>query len=283
MRLLAALIFAFSFLIANPSHSAVWNITYPKNINHDTLHNKYAIALLDLALAKTGVRYQLHVTEDVLTQQRSIQLLNDKRRINVMWSMTDIERENLLLPIRIPIYKGLIGWRVFLHHEVNQTLWQNLDADVLRDKTVVQGLNWPDNKILRSNGFNVVNATDHIEAFQLTRQQQVDFFPRSVIEVLDELANDDLSEGLVVEPNFVLQYPTAVYFFVNSGDIILHKLIEQGLNAAVEDGSMDALFNQTYASMLEEVGLRDRIKIPLDNPLLPKNTAVGDIKLWYLQ
>ena len=283
MKNLNAFVCCFLLQASFISQGAVWDITYPKNINHETIHNQYAIALLDLALEKTGVRYQLHQTENVLTQQRAIQLLAENRKINVMWSMTDVDRESVLSPIRIPIYKGLIGWRVLLIHQSQQDALADLNPESMRTLTLVQGLNWPDNKILRSNGFNVVNASEHLEAFQLMRDRQVSLFARSVIEVLDELGKPELTQGLQLEPKYVLQYPTAVYFFVNTGDRILRKLIEQGLEQALKDGSMNALFEQTYAALLAEIELIDRIKIPLKNPLLPRPTPVGDIQLWYAQ
>ena len=283
MRIWKTLFCSFIVQMHFVAQAAVWDITYPKNINHETIHNQYAIALLDLALQKTGVRYRLQQTDNVLTQQRAIQLLSDNRQINVMWSMTDVDRESLLTPIRVPIYKGLIGWRVLLLHETNQNQFANLGPHSMRELTLVQGLNWPDNKILRSNGFNVVNASDHLEAFQLMRDRQVSLFARSVIEVLDELGKPELTNGLLLEPKYVLQYPTAVYFFVNPGDRILRQLIQQGLAQAVKDGTMDALFEQTYEKLLAKIELTDRIKIPLKNPLLPKSTPVGDIQLWYVQ
>ena len=123
----------------------------------------------------------------------------------------------------------------------------------------------------------------HLEAFQLMRDRQVSLFARSVIEVLDELGKPELTNGLLLEPKYVLQYPTAVYFFVNPGDRILRQLIQQGLEQAIKDGTMDALFEQTYKKLLAKIELTDRIKIPLKNPLLPKSTPVGDIPLWYVQ
>ncbi len=272
-----------SVFLSAPVGAAVWKITYPQNVNADSIHNQYVIQLLDLALQKTGVRYELIESEHYLSQQKSIQLVSENRSINVMWSMTDSDREKLLTPIRIPLYKGLIGWRVLLMHEKNRLRLADLDMHNIREHSVVQGLNWPDNKILRNNGFTVITAVDHDEAFAMMRKRQVDLFPRSVIEVLDELAKPSLSKGLMLESELVLHYPTAVYFFVNNGDTILRKLIEKGLRAAVADGSMDALFEATYAPLIEQLNLRDRITLSLDNPLLPTATPVEDFPLWYRQ
>lgn len=266
-----------------PLNAAVWKVTYPKTINHDSMHDQYVIEILELALQKTGVRYQLVQTEDILLQQKSIKLLSDNREIDIMWSMTDTDRENLLQPIRIPLYKGLIGWRVLLMHKDNEQRFANLRRPDLNAFSMVQGMDWPDSKILRSNGFTVINATDHNEAFAILAKQQADFFPRSVIEVMNELAQYEGQYPLVLEPNFVIEYPSATYFFLNKNNTVLYKLISKGLKMAVADGSLQALFDKTYGSILDDLGIADRILLQLDNPLLPKQTPVNNPLLWHQQ
>jgi CheY-like chemotaxis protein len=265
------------------SIAAVWQITYPKALHNDSQDFAYAVELLDLALQKTGVRYELNATQDVILQQKALGFLQDNRKVNVVWTMTDEQRENDLLPIRIPIFRGLIGWRVLLHHRNNQHRFAGLSRTDLADKYYVQGMNWPDTKILRNNGFNVINATDYHEAFTLTRNQQADFLPRSVIEVTGELTNSVLTEDLMLESRYVLRYPAATYFFVNKSNVILAKLLARGLQRAIDDGSFNALFESHYMPVLDALNVPDRITIDMDNPLLPIVTPVGDMRLWYTQ
>lgn len=74
-------------------------------------------------------------------------------KIDVLWSMTTQEREAQLLPIRIPIDKGLLGWRI--------PLLRANRANLLAGATTLAGLHlwsagqghdWPDAEILKSNG-----------------------------------------------------------------------------------------------------------------------------------
>ena len=260
------------------SFAAVWTINYPKQPVQNSIHAQYIVDVLELALQKTGVRYELVESNDVLLQGKAFKLLSNNRTVNVVWAMTDDKREEDFLPIRIPLYKGLIGWRVLL---VNPGKLSQLESSKLRDNYAVQGMDWPDLKILQANGFNVVSATNYDEAFDIMHRKQADMFPRSIIEVFGELAQPELTKALVIEPNFVLQYPAAMYFFVNQRDVILGRLLTTGLEMAVADGSFDKLFNATYLEMLQQLGLNKRTLLTLKNPLLPINTPLADKALWY--
>lgn len=276
----STLVFISVLLVLFPSVScaAVWTINYPKQPVQNSIHAQYIVDVLELALQKTGVRYELVESQDVLLQGKAFKLLSNNRTVNVVWSMTDDDREEDFLPIRIPLYKGLIGWRVLL---VNPDKLSQLESSKLRDNYAVQGMDWPDTKILQANGFNVVSATNYDEAFTIMHRKQADMFPRSIIEVFGELAQPELTKDLVIEPNFVLQYPAATYFFVNKRDVILGKLLSTGLEMAVEDGSLDKLFDATYSQMLQQLGLNKRTLLTLKNPLLPINTPLADKALWY--
>ena len=265
------------------AHAAVWQITYPKAVNEGTKDFSYVVQLLELSLSKTGVRYAVSPTDDIILQHKALNYLKDNRQVNVVWSMTDKQRESDLLPIRIPIYKGLIGWRVLLMHADNKTRFARLEASDLMAKNSVQGMNWPDTKILRANGFSVINATDYAEVFQTMQREQADFLPRSVIEVTGEMENSELTQNLVLEENYVLRYPAAAYFFVNKQNKILAKLLQRGLDMAIADGSFDELFTATYTPMLEALNVPDRVMLSLDNPLLPEATPLANPDLWYEQ
>jgi hypothetical protein len=260
------------------SFAAVWTINYPKQPVQNSIHSQYIVDVLELVLQKTGVRYELVESTDVLLQGKAFKLLSNNRTVNVVWAMTDDKREEDFLPIRIPLYKGLIGWRVLL---VNPEKLSQLESSKLRDNYAVQGMDWPDLKILQANGFNVVSATNYDEAFTIMHRKQADMFPRSIIEVFGELAQPELTKALVIEPNFVLQYPAATYFFVNQRDVILGRLLTTGLEMAVADGSFDKLFNATYLDMLHQLGLNKRTLLTLKNPLLPIHTPLADKALWY--
>lgn len=276
------LILSGALLMSGGSEAANWSIHYPRPINENDSRHDYPITLLKLALSKTGVRYTLTPSERILLQGKSIRQLKENREINILWVMTDIQREKELLPIRIPIHKGLIGWRVFL---INQNLaykFKDIDSlEQLTELTTLQGAEWPDTKILQSNGFNVFTVTDFPEAFSRLVLKQGDLFPRAVSEVMGELSVRSLDPDIVLEPSLAVHYPTAMYYFVNRSNPIMARLIETGLRRALEDGSFDNLFVTHHREALLKVDVANRKLFELENPLLPPETPLDDKALWF--
>ncbi|MFT6270411.1 MAG: hypothetical protein ACJAVV_003246 [Alphaproteobacteria bacterium] len=262
--------------------SAVWIITYPQSEVENDVRYDYPLALLELALQKTGVRYKIKQSMSPMRQARALKRLEENLEVNVVWSMTDVLREQQLRPIRIPIARGLIGWRVFVSHKNSPFLQAPIKdmADLLRFSPV-QGVAWPDTKILQANGFNVITARDYVEGTELVNNKLADFFPRSVVEVLQELENQ-YSRNLQLRKGLAFYYPAAQYFFTNKQNITLSRLIETGINRAIEDGSYDKLFNEHYGETLEKLDFKNSLYFRLANPLLPPLTPIGQSQYWYV-
>lgn len=261
---------------------AVWNITYPRALVEGDVRNDYPVALLSLALNKTGVRYNLKPSDRILLQGKALRQLRENRSVNVVWSMTEQQRELDLLPIRIPINKGLIGWRVFLIHRDKQNAFASIKSlSALQRYIPVQGEDWPDTKILQSNGFDVETATDYLTTFDLLGRFQADFYPRSVVEVLGELEMGTIDPDIVLEQSLAIHYPSAMYFFVNKSNPTLAKLIEAGMRKAMADGSADQLFNIHYGPILDKLNIKQRTVFELDNPLMTEQTPIDNSDLWF--
>lgn len=275
-------VLAASLLMSTPALSALWSLTYPRPITEGDLRAEYPVALLTLALEKTGVKYQLMPSERILLQGKALRRLRENREVNVVWSMTDKQREKDLLPIRIPIAKGLIGWRVFLTTPNQRGKFASITRqDQLQALTPVQGEEWPDTKILQANGFNVFTVPDYEEAFGVLQRGQAQFFPRSVMEVLNELQHENTPNDIVLERRLGVHYPSAMYFFVNRGNPTLARLIQTGLEMAIADGSFDALFESTYQETFDALKLDQRTIFKLKNPSLPEFTPLDNEALWY--
>lgn len=90
------------------------------------------------------------------TQGRALRELSVNSEIDLNWSTTSIEREKLLKPIRIPIYRGLIGWRVLLIKGGTQERFDKITSiEDLRALVAVQRFDWTDYDILKENKFRV--------------------------------------------------------------------------------------------------------------------------------
>ncbi|MFZ8200954.1 amino acid ABC transporter substrate-binding protein [Alteromonas portus] len=271
-----------SSIILPTVNAATWTINYPRPIDDTDARAQYPIALLKLALDKTGVNYELRPSDRILLTSKALRQLRENREVNVVWSMTDSQREKELTPIRIPIAKGLIGLRVFVINQNKKAKFNDvLSLTDMRKLVPIQGEEWPDTKILQANGFNVFTVPEFREAYNMIKQGKGDFFPRSVMEVKAELEVEGRRNSLYLEPSMALYYPTAMYYFVSSSNKTLANLIETGLNRAIDDGSFDALFESTYSPILESLGVNERKIFTLENPLLPIETPLTNSALWF--
>lgn len=268
--------------VVSKSYAAVWHIVYPRAEKQTQVLSEYPVMLLTLALDHTGVRYSLSPSDRVMQQGKALRQLQENREINLLWGQTSKEWEKDFLPIRIPILKGLTGWRLLLvKHDKLADFAALKHINQLLRYAPVQGADWPDTTILQASGFSLVTSQDKAELFDLVRLNQADFFPRSVLEIWQEMSNSQLTEGLSIEPNLALRYPVAFYFFVNKSNLVLARLISEGLERAIADGSFDQLFNDKFAAFLKEARIEQRHVFEFDNQLLTEQTPLTRQALWY--
>lgn len=270
------------FLCLLMSVSRAENVVYPR---HPSIHDPqidYALSLLRLALDKSGTSYILRQSALVMVQSRTIREIKDATgTVDVLWTMTTPEREAELLPIRIPIDRGLIGWRIALVHTSHVQQFHDVRALADLSKfTAGQMHDWPDTAILKQNGLRVETSGSYEGLFKQLARERIDYFPRSVIEIGNELAaHDDLP--IALEPYLIIRYPTAFYFFVGRHRAKLALDIESGLEKALSDGSFEKLFQRHYGKLTNDLNLGKRRVLELENNLLPKETPLARKELWY--
>lgn len=259
------------------------HVVYARDFAPDTLRMEYPLRVLALALKKSGVPHEIQPSERPLPQGAAVTRVASGKGANLMWSMTSLEREAQLLPVRIPIDKGLFGYRVGFIRPDSREQFATLakQRSDLRTVPLGQAHDWPDTSILRDNGFKVVTSTSDTSLMSMLRGGRFDYYPRSVLEVWDE-ADAAAQYGLVVEDMFLLHYPAAVYFFVGKHDVPLAKALETGLHKAMADGSFDALFQEYFGAIIQRARLKHRITIKLRNSTLPAATPLNDKRLWLL-
>ncbi|MGS2720322.1 amino acid ABC transporter substrate-binding protein [Paraglaciecola aestuariivivens] len=262
--------------------SATWQITYPRTDENGAQIDAYPLKLLALALDQTGVKYQLVASENELPKNKALARLKDNREINIVWGMTTEQREQDFLPIRIPIFKGLIGWRLLLIRSDMSARFKYIQQlEHLVKLSPIQGRDWPDTKILQSNGFDVVTESSHEAMLAMLENAQGDFYPRSIVEIWPEVDNLASNSPINIQSNLALHYPAAVYFFVNKSGLPLANLIEKGLEKAIESGQFDTLFLESYGAFIEKSQLQKRTIYSLQNNFLPEKTPLNRKELWF--
>lgn len=257
------------------------NLVVPGGSDSKTVRNPFVAELLMLIFEKNQKTVSIEYVQQRLLQGRALKELADNNLINLTWSATTREREQQLAAIKIPIYQGLIGWRVLMIHPDSQIKFaQDSSLHALKSLLGVQQFDWPDYKVLTSNGFTVEGNIDFLTMSKTLQDKLIDYFPRSVLEIGREL---DLprNEGLIAEKHLLFKYPSAYYFFVNKNDKKLHQLIEQGFKLAIADGSYQRLFGRYFNKQLRQLALSQRRVVELTNPTVDRNSFATNPNYWY--
>ena len=266
-------------LCARAEAVKVW---LPRSIGRADPQLLYMRRLISLALERAGFEPVISPIDMEMAQGRSLmELARGDGPLDLMWTMTDRQREaSGLLPVRVPIDRGLMGWRVLLVRRESLPGWQQLQGLAeLRRKLAGQGHDWPDTEILRANGLTVHTSSVYEALFRMLASGRFDYFPRAVMEVDAELANNR-HPTLAVVPNLMLYYPAASYFFVSPRRPELARQLLLGLERAVAEGSLQRLHQEYFGAAIRAHPVARERVIHLANPLLPAETPLHRRELW---
>lgn len=243
----------------------------------------YAKGLLRLILSKIPEKkYEMDESVQNNTEARNIQMLEDGQ-LDIVWYATTNDFEQRMLPIRICIFKGLLGYRVLMIKKGTQHKFNGIKTiEDLRRVSLGQGRFWADTDVLVANNLNVVKVMKYESLFNMLDGDRFDGFPRGIHEPWGEIGLRP-KLALDVEQNLLLAYTNPFYFFVNKNNTELARDIERGFRIAIEDGSFDEylLNDPIVKDALPKTNLKNRHIIPLKNPSLPPLTPVNDKALWF--
>lgn len=243
--------------------------------------DEYAIGALRVALAHTDTPYQLDIRRDDLTQTRVIEEANLKR-VDVIWLASDQASEDILEPVRFPLLKGLLGYRVCIIKPENQTKFSAInDRSALQSLTFGQGYGWPDVEILSSNQLQVITTSKYDNLFYMTEGGRFDGFPRGVLEPWLELKKHEHLD-LAVDTHVLLVYKLPFYLFVAQDNAALAAELHQGFDRALATGAFDAYFysHEMIKGALQKAKLESRKAFYLNNPTLPSKTPLHRLEYW---
>lgn len=270
--LLSATLFALLWLAQTPRATAN-EVVYTRaftGADYDYYHAQVLRSAIAITAdyGETVVRPHPHP----MPQARQILMLS-KGSADVMWSATTNEREKKLLPVRLPLLQGLAGYRVFIIQKDNQDAFpKDMTLDMLREKTAVQGIDWPDLVVMQKNGFNVNGANWSqwfASMYNSIQRGVVDYFPRNVIEVSRDL-NRHKDKKIELEQYHLLRYPNYEYFFVSPSRPELVERLEVGLIRLLESGELAKLFmqHQNHQRAMKLIADKERVVFDIENPSL---------------
>jgi len=285
MRRCYITLFILFFVTASSVSQAKDIIYYPWFDEGQFKEDAYYLALLKLALENSKSDfggYQLKKSVQPMYQGRSLVEIKYNRNVNIAWTMTSKEREKEVNPIRIPLLRGLGGYRIFLIKEGHQEEFSKINnAKQLKKLFAGQGYDWPDSTILTDNNYRLITGPGHKTLFNMLQHGRFDYMPRALHEAWNEV---EIFKGLQVESTLALHYPSPYYFFVSYDNPRLKERIEKGLMNAEKNGSFQELFDShpVTRNMLASAQLERRKVFKLMNDFMSPETqqVVDNIALF---
>lgn len=226
--------------------------------------------------------YLLKPIDLPMSESRQLENLKQDKWLDVVWSSTSDEKEQALLPVRIPMRQGLLGYRLLITHKDRSEIWKNVKTlDDFRKVSLVQGLGWGDIALYQHSDIKVIPLRYEL-AFKAIHLGNVDAFPRGIMEIYPEINRfrPDLP-NLIVEPTLALYYPWPYYLFVNRNNIALHKRLTTGLRTLAESGELHDILVRFFGEDIKRANLTSRRIIRLENPFLPAATPTNQPEYWY--
>lgn len=272
--MIRTLFFLFIFSFVFPQTTV--KIVLPKS--ESDVRYSYYLDLLKLSLDKTTSKYGTYKFEtefaDVTRQRLATYLADGSSYVDVIWTGTNIEREESMLPVRIPLLKGLKGYRLLIINKEREKDFDKItNINDLKKLVGIQGVDWPDKDILLASGFKIETNPNYNGMFLMVHNNRVDYFPRAINEPFDELKlRPDLN--LTIAKKIMIYYPLPNYFFVNTKKAELRNRIEEGLNIAIKDGSFDKLFynHPSNKEVFQKVDFKNVKIFNIENPYLTEET-----------
>lgn len=242
---LSAKIICLFLLVGHLCHAETI-IRYQDNSQSVKSYSPYFIGQLKLALEHTVEEFGevtfVPLSVSMSTERKFLSLSTGVT--DIMWTTTTKEREEQALAIKIPLLKNMLGKRIFVIRKKDQAKFSSIRTLAeLANFTAIQGNGWPDVINMRNAGLTVETMEWHPNMHRLVVDSIVDYYPRSVLEVLDEFSSVN-NPQLIIEQDLLLSYHLSNYFFVAKNNTKLAKRVELGLQKSMQDGSFETFFNQ---------------------------------------
>ena len=211
-------------------------------------------------------------------------LLAASSEISVMTRTTSVHREQALRPVRIPLDKGLTGYRLFLIKAGTQARLNTVRTLAqLQAFSIGQGAVWVDTDILRAQGFNVVTSPTYEALLPMLEANRFDLLSRGVNEIGQEYtAGSRTYPDLAIENRLLLYYPLPRYFFfppTPEGEHLARRT-EEGLRMLIKNGKFERRYQAFKKFILGDLNLAGRRVFNLNNPYLPPETPLTERELW---
>ncbi len=233
----------------------------------------YSAEVVRLALEKSKKEfgpYQYRALQEE-EQLRAVRLLIAHSNINVIIEMSYdpvLYSAEDLTYIPFPVELGFMSYRAcFINPKIKHDVNKVSSLAGLSPYVFGHGVGWTDTKIMRSAGLNVFEQSSIEGLYRMVASGRIDFFCRSIAEVVREMRSHSNVASLMIDDRFLLNYNMPRFFFVNKKNTALRKRLEAGLLASYKDGSLLALWRKNYQPAINAMRVNQRLVFRIDNPV----------------
>lgn len=223
--------------------------------------------LLKESLASDGQKVTLNSVKD-LPQSRAYAML-EAGELSIFWGLQTKERDAKFVRIGNRLTNGLYGSRVAFVRRGQENMFQKVRtvAD-LQQSGLVAGFGqiWYDVEVWKANGLKTYTPSgDWRVLFGMVAagQRGIDYFPRSILEIVDEAAN---RPSLAIEPHVLMTYNHDAFYYLSQQHAHLKPLIEKALASAESSGLKERLIKKHFGHIRQQLNLDKRVVLTLKNP-----------------
>lgn len=245
----------------------------------------YPNELLEMAFDKTPEFGDVDLASNFLniTRNRQLMELQNGEFLDVVAQPTKLDWEAKLIPIYIPIKKGIMSYRLFFINKDSQdklSMFNTLE-EVKKLRTGA-GSQWSTTRAMKDAGFNLVTTAKYASLFPMLKAKRYEVFPRGIDEIWGEYEfNKQNNANLIIENHLALYIPLPAYFFVNPRKKDLAKRIRLGLDRMIDDGSFDDIFNKYYGDTVAKANLESRKVFEIKNINVSDKIPLSTERYWY--
>lgn len=275
-----------AFFLISFNAQALDVVRINKNDARGEVQARYKVDVVKQALQLTEKSYgpyKIITQGPPTTIERAILEVKSGKTINTFFAVSTNKWEEFTLPIRIPIRRGILNYRLLVTSKNKVDTFKTLKSlDELKALKVGVKAGWATTTLLKENGFNVVEANSYEGLFYMLSSGRVDYIPRGINEVYDELERLSAElPDLVVAPNIALYTPTPFYIFLSPHEKILAERLTIGLELMIKNKMLKQIFDRHYAQNIHQSDLANRIIFKIPNSNLPVQTPLERHELWF--
>lgn len=246
-------------------------IINPPESNNDHRY-QYTYDLLTLIIEATNNDFgvgTIQISDVVMSRNRIFRGLLEGKTVNVIAEASNSQWDEKLIPIKIPIRKGIQGFRVFIIKKQNLPIMANINTLAqLMALDTGSGSQWSSKAAMQNAGFNVIESIQYDNLFNMLSMGRFITFGRGINEAFQEVEQfKQQYPDLVVDDNILLHIPLATYYYVAPNQPRLATRIQEGLKRIIANGKFDELFYRRHCEFLLKSNINHRRVFKINNPL----------------